>query len=76
MNNYPDFSQDFDGIERRRVIFAFKHVFTNSDPLYDSAILDKLLADECMSALLNKAIRGYSSLVHNDGFINTEEMVA
>lgn len=73
MNNYPDFSQDFDGIERRLVIFEFKHVFTNGDPLYDSAILDKLLADECMSALLNKAIRGYSSLVHNDGFINTEE---
>lgn len=73
MNNYPDFSQDFDGIERRLVIFEFKHVFTNGDPLYDSAILDKLSADECMSALLNKAIRGYRSLVHSDGFINTEE---
>lgn len=69
----PDFSQDFDGIERRLVIFEFKHVFTNGDPLYDSAILDKLSADECMSALLNKAIRGYRSLVHSDGFINTEE---
>ena len=73
MNNYPDFSQDFDGIERRLVIFEFKHVFTNGDPLYDSAILDKLSVDECMSALLNKAIHGYSSLIHNDGFINTEE---
>ena len=73
MNNYPDFSQDFDGIERRLVIFEFKHVFTNGDPQYDSAILDKLSVDECMSALLNKAIHGYSSLIHNDGFINTEE---
>ena len=73
MNNYPDFSQDFDGIERRLVIFEFKHVFTNGDSLYDSAISDKLSADECMSALLNKAIQGYSSLIHNDGFINTEE---
>ena len=73
MNNYPDFSQDFDGIERRLVIFEFKHVFTNGDPLYDSAILDKLSADEGISALLNKAIRGYSNLIRNDGFINTEE---
>lgn len=73
MNNYPDFSQDFDGIERRLVIFEFKHVFQKDDPQYDPAILDKLLSDESMSALLNKAIRGYSSLIHNNGFITTDE---
>ena len=73
MNSYPDFSQDFDGIERRLVIFEFKHVFQKDDPQYDPAILDKLLSDESMSALLNKAIRGYSSLIHNNGFITTNE---
>ena len=73
MNSYPDFSQDFDGIERRLVIFEFKHVFQKDDPQFDPAILDKLLSDESMSALLNKAIRGYSSLIHNNGFITTDE---
>ena len=73
MNSYPDFSQDFDGIERRLVIFEFKHIFQKDDPQYDPAILDKLLSDESMSALLNKAIRGYSSLIHNNGFITTDE---
>ena len=73
MNSYPDFSQDFDGIERRLVIFEFKHVFQKDDPQYDPAILDKLLSDESMSALLNKAIRGYSSLIHSNGFITTDE---
>ena len=73
MNSYPDFSQDFDGIERRVVIFEFKHVFQKDDPQFDPAILDKLLSDESMSALLNKAIRGYSSLIHNNGFITTDE---
>jgi len=73
MNSYPDFSQDFDGIERRLVIFEFKHVFQKDDPQFDPAILDKLLSDESMSALLNKAIRGYSSLIQNNGFITTDE---
>lgn len=73
MNSYPDFSQDFDGIERRLVIFEFKHVFQKDDPQFDPAILDKLLSDESMSALLNKAIRGYSSLIHSNGFITTDE---
>lgn len=73
MNSYPDFSQDFDGIERRLIIFEFRHIFKKDDPQFDPAILDKLLSDECMSALLNKAIRGYSSLIHNNGFITTDE---
>lgn len=73
MNSYPDFSQDFDGIERRLIIFEFKHIFKKDDPQFDPAILDRLLSDECMSALLNKAIRGYSSLIHNNGFITTDE---
>lgn len=73
MNNYPDFSEDFDGIERRIVIFEFKHVFQKSDPQFDSAIITALISDDCMSALLNHAIRGYKTLIENDGFITTEE---
>ena len=73
MNNYPDFSKDFDGIERRVVIFEFKHVFKKSDPQFNPAILESLTSDECMSALLNRAIHGYKSLITNKGFITTEE---
>lgn len=73
MNSYPDFSKDFDGIERRVVIFEFKHIFRKGDPQFNPAILESLTTDECMSALLNKAISGYKSLIDNKGFITTKE---
>lgn len=73
MNSYPDFSKDFDGIERRVVIFEFKHVFRKGDPQFNPAILESLTSDECMSALLNRAISGYKSLTDNKGFIETKE---
>ena len=73
MNSYPDFSKDFDGIERRVVIFEFRHIFKKSDPDFNPAILESLTSDECMSALLNKAISGYKSLIENKGFITTKE---
>jgi P4 family phage/plasmid primase-like protien len=76
MNSYPDFSKDFDGIERRVVIFEFKHVFKKGDPQFNPAILESLTSDECMSALLNKAISGYKSLTDNKGFIETKESKA
>ncbi len=73
MNEYPDFSNDFDGIERRLVIFTFKHVFKKDNPEYNPTMLEDLLTAECMSALLNKAIRGYKTLIDNKGFITTKE---
>lgn len=73
MNSYPDFSRDFDGIERRLIIFEFKHVFKKDDPQFDPAILESLNSEECMSALLNKAISGYKSLIKNKGFVTTKE---
>lgn len=73
MNSYPDFSKDFEGIERRLVIFEFKHIFKKDDPNFSPTILESLTSDECMSALLNKAINGYKSLIENKGFITTEE---
>lgn len=73
MNSYPDFSKDFDGIERRVVIFEFKHIFKKGDPQFNPVILESLISDECMSALLNKAISGYKSLIDNKGFIMTKE---
>ncbi len=73
MNSYPDFSRDFDGIERRLVIFEFKHIFKKGDPKFDPAILENLTTEECMSALLNKAISGYKTLIENKGFITTKE---
>lgn len=73
MNSYPDFSKDFDGIERRVVIFEFKHIFKKGDPQFNPVILESLTSDECMSALLNRAISGYKSLIDNKGFITTKE---
>lgn len=73
MNSYPDFSKDFEGIERRLVIFEFKHIFKKDDPNFSPIILESLTSDECMSALLNKAINGYKSLIENKGFITTDE---
>ncbi|MBS6194272.1 MAG: hypothetical protein KH828_01645 [Clostridiales bacterium] len=69
MNEYPDFSNDFDGIERRLVIFEFEHVFKDDE--CDPALLEKLETEECMSALLNKALVGYKRLIENKGFITT-----
>jgi len=73
MNRYPDFSHDFEGIERRLVIFTFNRIFKKTDADYDPAILEKLTTGECMSALLNRAISGYKSLIENKGFIDTKE---
>lgn len=72
MNNYPDFSEDFEGIERRLVIFEFKHIFEKTVDDYDPELLTKLLTDEVMTALLNKAVNGYKSLIKNKGFIYTK----
>ncbi len=73
MNQYPDFSSDFAGIERRLVIFTFKHIFKQDDKDYNPRLTDDLSTDECMSALLNKAISGYKTLLDNRGFISTKE---
>ena len=73
MNSYPDFSKDFDGIERRVIIFEFRHIFKKDDANFNPTILEDLTSDECMSALLNKAISGYRSLIKNKGFIATKE---
>lgn len=70
---YPDFSKDFDGIERRVVIFEFKHIFKKGDPQFNPVILESLTSDECISTLLNRAISGYKSLIDNKGFITTKE---
>ena len=73
MNEYPDFSNDFEGIERRLVIFEFKHVFREGTPEHDPELFEKLITDECMSTLLNKALTGYKSLIANKGFITTRD---
>ncbi|WP_094762474.1 DNA primase family protein [Intestinimonas massiliensis (ex Afouda et al. 2020)] len=73
MNLFPDFSADFEGIERRLVILKFERVYKRTDPDYNPAIDDDLSTDEAMSALLNRAISGYKSLTQNKGFIETRK---
>lgn len=73
MNQFPDMSNDFAGVERRLVIFRFNHIFGKNDPENNPHINTDLATDECMSALLNLAIEGYKSLLENKGFISTKE---
>lgn len=73
MNHYPDFSNDFDGVERRVICIPCNHVFKKTDADYNPNIEKDLSTDLCMSALLNKAIQGYISLIKNKGFITTKE---
>lgn len=71
-NQYPDFSRDAEGIHRRVIIFPCNHVFRKTDKDFNPRIDLDLKTDEAMSDLLNMAIEGYSSLMNNDGFIQTE----
>ena len=73
MNLFPDFSADFEGIERRVVILKFERIYNKTDPDYNPNIDDDLATDEAMSALLNLAISGYKSLIQNKGFIETRK---
>jgi putative DNA primase/helicase len=73
MNRFPDFSSDFAGIERRIVIFPFKRKFELGDSDFDPMLLEKLSTEECMSALLNMALKGYEALANDQGFIQTSE---
>lgn len=73
MNLFPDFSADFEGIERRVVILKFERIYSKTDPDYNPNIDDDLATDEAMSALLNLAIAGYKSLIQNKGFIETRK---
>lgn len=73
MNQFPDFSADFEGIERRVIILKFERVYKPTDPDYNPNIGDDLSTDEAMSALLNRAIAGYKSLIQNKGFLETRK---
>lgn len=73
MNLFPDFSADFEGIERRVVILKFERIYNKTDPDYNPNIDDDLATDEAMSTLLNLAIAGYKSLIQNKGFIETRK---
>ena len=72
MNQFPDMSNDFAGVERRLIIFRFNHVFKKG--VDDNPnIKDELKTPEAMSALLNMALEGYKSLLVNGGFISTKK---
>lgn len=73
MNLFPDFSEDFEGIERCVVILKFERIYRKTDPDYNPNIDDDLATDEAMSALLNRALAGYKSLIQNKGFIETRK---
>lgn len=72
MNEYPDFSGDFEGIERRLVIFRFHRVFNDKQDGFNPQLLKQLTSEEAMSALLNHALEGYKALKAKKGFIETK----
>ena len=72
MNSFPDFSHDFEGIERRVIVFEFNRVFNLESEGFDPDLLDKLTTDNALSALLNMALDGYKSLIDNKGFMTTK----
>ncbi len=73
MNQYPDFSADFEGIERRVIIFRFNRVFKEHTEQFNPHLLEELTSDESLTALLNYAICGYQRLLKNKGFTQTKE---
>ena len=72
-NQYPDFSNDPEGIARRIVIIPCNHVFSRNDADFNPKIGYELTQDDTLSALLNMAIEGYISLNRNQGFTNTSK---
>ena len=72
MNNFPSF-ENMDGVTRRLIIFKFKRVFKQGDPNYNPNLHGELSSEECMSALLNQALKGYKTLIANKGFCVTKE---
>ena len=49
MNSYPDFSNDFEGIERRICPFTFKNVFGRDNTERNTNMLEELSTDECIT---------------------------
>lgn len=70
-NQFPDFSKDPEGIHRRVIVFPCNHVFSKADPDFNPRIDYDLQSEETLSALLNMAIEGYTSLIAQNGFITT-----
>lgn len=73
MNQLPDFSKDFNGVERRVIILNFQRVYKKTDPDFNPDIDEILKTDEAMSVLLNHALSGYRSLTEGKGFIETKQ---
>lgn len=74
-NSLPPTTDKSNGFFRRCIIIPFNAKFTPQDKDYDPCILDKLVTDDAKSYLLNLAIRGLSSLLKENKFIETGEIL-
>lgn len=72
MNDIPRSYDKSDGFYSRLIFVPFKAKFLPEDADYDPNIADKLMSDEALSYLLNRAIKGAQRLIKRGFFIQPE----
>lgn len=68
MNSIPKSYDQSDGFYSRLMFIPFNAQFSPDDPDFDPNIKDKIMTDEAMSYLLNRAILGAQRLMHRGDF--------
>lgn len=68
MNSIPKSYDKSDGFYSRLMFIPFNARFDVTDPDFDPHIADKVMTDEAMSYLLNRAIKGVQRLMARGGF--------
>lgn len=67
-NEIPRINDTSDGLMRRLIIVPFNAKFSKSDPDFDPFIKDKLLSNESLEYLLNRAFMGLLRVLSNRSF--------
>lgn len=68
MNDIPKSYDKSDGFYSRLMFIPFNAKFETTDDDFDPNIADKIMTDDAMSYLLNRAINGAQRLMKNGGF--------
>ena len=68
MNEIPRSYDKSEGFYSRLIFIPFNAKFEATDPDFDPNIEDKIMTDEALSYLLNRALKGVRRLMKQDGF--------
>ena len=71
-NEIPRINDTSDGLMRRLVIVPFNAKFSKEDPDFDPFIKDKLLSNESLEYLLNRAFMGLLRVLSNRSFTSVD----